>query len=156
VSRLAAIFEVEHDPRILEFYDQPQAITLDYNSASGQRQVARHTSDFLVLRQDAAGWEEWKTEDELNRLAEHSPKRYRQETDDWHCPPGESYASRFSLDYRLRSSKKIDWRFQRNVLFLQDYMRSDSGALPVGAEARIVSYVCAVPAISLAELIEQR
>jgi hypothetical protein len=71
----------------LEFYDQPQAITLDYNNASGQSQVVRHTSDYLVLRQDAAGWEEWKTEDELNRLAEHSPNRYRQETDRSHCHP---------------------------------------------------------------------
>jgi putative transposase len=72
---LAAIFEMEHDPLTLEFYDQPQAITLDYNSASGRRQVVRHTPDFFVLRQGAAGWEEWKTEDELSRLAEHSPNR---------------------------------------------------------------------------------
>jgi putative transposase len=91
----------------------------------------------------------------LNRLAEHSPNRYRQETDRRHCPLGESYASRFSLDYRLRSSKEIDWRFQRNVLFLQDYMRSDSGAIPASAQARIASYACAVPGISLAELIDQ-
>ena len=34
---LAAIYEMEHDPQTLEFYDQPQAITLDYNSASGRR-----------------------------------------------------------------------------------------------------------------------
>ena len=115
-----------------------------YNSASGRHQVVRHTTDFFVLRQDAAGWEEWKTEDELNRLAEHSPNRYRQEAGRWLCPPGESYASRFSLDYRLRSSKEIDWHFQRNVLFLQDYVRSDSGTIPAGAQVRIVSYACAV------------
>jgi putative transposase len=66
---------MEHDPLTLEFYDQPQAITLDYNGASGRRQVVRHTPDFFVLRQDAAGWEEWKTEDELSRLAEHCPNR---------------------------------------------------------------------------------
>jgi putative transposase len=116
---LAAIFEMEHDPQTLESYDQPQAITLDYNSASGQRQVVRHTSDFVVLRHDAAGWEECRTEDELNRLADHNPNRYRQETGCRHCPPGEGYASQFGLYYRLRSSKEIDWRFQRHVLFLR-------------------------------------
>ena len=152
---LAAIFEMEHDPQTLEFYDQPQAITLDYNSASGRRQVVRHTPDFFVLRQDAAGWDEWKTEDELNRFMEHSPNRYRQEAGCWHCPPGESYASQFGLYYRLRSSKEINWQFQRNVLFFQDYMRSDSGGIPAVAEARIVSYLCALPGISLAELVEQ-
>ena len=152
---LAAIYEMENDQQTLEFYDQPQAIALDYNSANGRRQVVRHTPDFFVIRQDAAGWEEWKTEDELHRLAEHSPNRYRREAGCWHCPPGESHASQFGLYYRLRSSKEIDWRFQRNVLFLQDYMRSDSAAVPAVAEARIVSYTCALPGISLAELIEQ-
>src|SRR5256886_15682898 len=65
---LAAIYEMENDQQTLEFYDQPQAIALDYNSANGRRQVVRHTPDFFVIRQEAAGWEEWKTEDELHRL----------------------------------------------------------------------------------------
>jgi hypothetical protein len=34
-------------------------------------------------------------------------------------------------------------------------MRFDSGAIPASAQTRIVSYACAVPGISLAELIEQ-
>src|SRR5467141_902351 len=54
---LAAIYEMEHDPQTLEYYDQPQAITLDYKSANDRRQVVRHTPDFFVLGQDAAGWE---------------------------------------------------------------------------------------------------
>jgi len=127
---LAAIYEMEHDPQTLEFYDQPQAIALDYSSANGRRQVVRHTPDFFVIRQDSAGWEEWKTEDELNRLAEHSPNRYRRETGCWRCPPGESHANQFGLYYRLRSSKEIDWRFQRNALFLEDYMRPTLAAFP--------------------------
>lgn len=50
---LAAIYEMEHDPLILEFYDQPPAIMLDYNSANGRRMAVRHTPDFFVLRQEA-------------------------------------------------------------------------------------------------------
>ena len=152
---LAAIYEMEHDPQTLEFYDQPNAIALDYKSANGRRQVVRHTPDFFVIRADAAGWEEWKTEDELNRLAEHSPNRYRREAGCWHCPPGESHANQFGLYYRLRSSKEIDWRFQRNALFLEDYIRSDSGGISPASAARIVSYASALPGISLAELIGQ-
>src|SRR5258708_4348940 len=34
---LAAIREMEHDDRVLEFYDQPPAMTLDYPSATGKR-----------------------------------------------------------------------------------------------------------------------
>jgi TnsA endonuclease N terminal len=98
---LAAIYEMEHDPQTLEFYDQPNAIALDYKSVNGRRQVVRHTPDFFVIRAEAAGWEEWKTEDELNRLAEHSPNRYRREVGCWHCPPGESHANQFGL-YSVR------------------------------------------------------
>jgi transposase InsO family protein len=152
---LAAIYDMEHDPETLEFYDQPYAIALDYQSARGRRQVVRHTPDFFVIRQDAAGWEEWKTEDELNRLAQHSPNRYRREADCWHCPPGEGHASQFGLYYRLRSSKEIDWRFQRNALFLEDYMRFHSEGVARALAERIVAHASALLGISLAALIER-
>ena len=42
-------------------------------------------------------------------------------------PVDATNASQFGLYYRLRSSKEIDWRFQRNALFLQDYIRSSAG-----------------------------
>ena len=152
---LAAIYEMEHDPQTLEFYDQPQAIALDYISANGRRQVVRHTPDFFVIRQDAAGWEEWKTEDELHRLAEHSPNRYRLGAGCWHCPPGESHASQFGLYYRLRSSKEIDWRFQRNVsvpsgLHALRLCRRSGGCRRANRRLRM-----RLAGISLAELIEQ-
>ncbi len=152
---LAAIYEMEHDPQTLEFYDQPQAIALDYCSANGRRQVVRHTPDFFVIRLDAAGWEEWKTEDELNSLGEHSPNRYQRAAGCWHCPPGERHASQFGLYYRLRSSKEIDWRFQRNAQFLEDYVRSDFGSISPTSVERIASYASALPGISLATLIEK-
>jgi hypothetical protein len=34
---LAAIYEMEHDPETLAFYDQPFTIALDYKSAKGRR-----------------------------------------------------------------------------------------------------------------------
>ena len=93
---LAAIYEMEHDPQTLEFYDQPRD-RVRLQQRKRQTSVVRHTPDYFVIRQDAAGWEEWKTEDELNRLAEHNPNRYQQEADCWHCPPGESHAIQFGL-----------------------------------------------------------
>jgi putative transposase len=75
---LAATFEMEHDRRHWSFTISPKQLRWI---------TTTQASDYLVLRQDAAGWEEWKTEDELNRLAEHSPNRYRQETDRSHCHP---------------------------------------------------------------------
>lgn len=74
---LAGIYEMEHDAEVLEFYDQPIQIKLDYEAAGGKRLGVLHTPDFFVIRRTAAGWEEWKTEEELLRLAERSPNRYR-------------------------------------------------------------------------------
>jgi putative transposase len=152
---LAAIYQMEHDPFTLEYYDQPPPIMLDYNSAQGRRMAVRHTPDFFVLRRDSAGWEEWKTEEDLHRLTQHNPNRYRQDGGCWRCPPGENYASQFGLTYRVRSSKEIQWRFQRNILFLQDYIRADSDTIPAATRDRILAYAHAVPALSLANLIQK-
>ncbi len=152
---LAAIYEMEHDARVLEYYDQPPAIILAYDNASGRRMSVRHTPDFFVLRQDGAGWEEWKTEEDLHKLAEHNANRYQCEGSSWRCPPGEAFANRLGLFYRVRSSKEIHWGFQRNIQFLQDYIRADPDVISTATREIILAYAHALPVISLADLIQQ-
>ena len=74
---LAAIFELEHDRDVLEFYDQPPPIKLTYHTPAGRAVTAIHTPDFFVIRSERAGWEECKTERRLQALAEAQPERYR-------------------------------------------------------------------------------
>lgn len=132
---LAAVYELEHDPDVLEYYDQPPSFKLDYESASGKRMEILHTSDYFVIRKETAGWEECKTEEELGRLSERNPNRYRKDGDDrWRCPPGEAHAHGFGFYYRVRSSRDINWVFQRNIQFLEDYLRADCSG-PVAAVA---------------------
>ena len=38
------------------------------------RWAALHTPDFFVIRETEAGWEEWKTEEDLRRLTERNPQ----------------------------------------------------------------------------------
>src|SRR5438477_10604257 len=66
---LPAIYEMEHDSSVLEYYDQPPSISLAYASANERRLSVLHTPDFFVIRADAAGWAECKTEQELEELA---------------------------------------------------------------------------------------
>jgi len=151
---LAGIYEMEHDDSVLEFYDQPPSIKLDYLSAGGRHLGVMHTPDFFVIRNDTAGWEEWKTEDELGRLAEKNPHRYRRGQDgQWRAEPGENYAQALGLYYRVRSSREIDWVFQRNLRFLEDYLTLDMQPSSALAE-RVKAYVVATPGISLKELVE--
>jgi len=106
---LPAIFELEHDCSVLEYYDQVPSIKLDYCSAGGKRLGVMHTPDFFVIRENAAGWEECKTEDALKRLSDRNPNRYRRDGQEWACPPGQQYAQPLGLYYRVRSSAEINW-----------------------------------------------
>jgi putative transposase len=73
---LWAILVMDRDPDVLEFYDQPHTIKLRYlRKSEKQMQSHYYTPDFLVLRRNAVVFEEWKIEDELQRLVSLSPFR---------------------------------------------------------------------------------
>lgn len=120
---LPGIYMMEHrDDSVLEYYDQPEPIKLSYKAGKKEKLTAIfHTPDFLVIRKDGVGWEEWKTEEKLIELAGSSPNRYMLVDGQWRCPPGEAYAEPFGLYYRLRSSKEINTTLYRNIVFLEDY-----------------------------------
>lgn len=129
------LLETTVEARVLEFYDQPDPIALKYVSAKGRAITAWHTPDFFVIRENIAGWEEWKTEDELGLLAYKQPARYQKdETGRWRCPPGETYAAGFGLYYRLRSNAEVNWTLFSNLEFLHEY-------LVVGSELASTKYL---------------
>jgi putative transposase len=151
---LAAVYELEHDAEVLEYFDQPPSFKLDYNSADGRHMGILHTADYFVVRKDCAGWEECKTEKELVQLNRKNPNRYRRdEHSRWTCPPGEAYAAALGLYYRVRSSQDIDWVFQRNIQFLEDYLRGTDSSVPSKREV-VLAAVAAMPGISLEQLFE--
>lgn len=149
---LPVVFELEYDPAVLEYYDQVPTIKLDYCSGDGKRLGVLHTPDFFVLRTDSAGWIECKTEEELNRLSERNPNRYRRDGQQWTCPPGHRYADALCLRYEVRSSATIDWVFQRNLQFLEDYLRNTPEIPPLQTQ-RAFATLMAHPGCSLAELL---
>jgi transposase InsO family protein len=145
---LPAIYELEHDADVIEYFDQAPSIKLDYSSADGKRLGVLHTPDFFVIRQSSAGWEECKTEDDLRRLVAHNPNRYCRREDRWVCPPGEAHAQTVGLYYRVRSSSEIQWMFQRNIQFLEDYLRS-STVVSSASREKVLALVAATPGITL-------
>jgi putative transposase len=153
---LAAIYAMEHDPAVLEFYDQPPPLKLRYQTTSGRNLTVAHTPDYFVLHQNGAGWEEWKPEAELVRLAQKNPNRYQCGGDgQWRCPPGEQVAEGVGLAYRVRSSGELDPIYQRNLVFLEDYLRAD---LPVVAEVvsrSVRALVGEAPGLSLLDLFQR-
>ena len=137
---------MEHSGSVLEYFDQTQPIKLVYASPKGRRMGVWHTPDFFVIRDREAGWEEWKTEEELQRLKSRNPSRYFPNAQGrWSSSPGTAYAEPLGLYYRVRSSAEIDWTFQRNIQFLDDYLRVDLSIDGATGQEKVRAYVSAVP-----------
>ena len=150
---LAFVYEMEHDPDVLEYYDQAPSILLDYESANESHLAVMHTPDYFVIHRDSAGWEECKHERELEKLAQKSPNRYCRNGDACRrCPPGEEHATRLGLYYRLRSSAEIDWTLQRNIQYLDDYWRFDTAGVASEIREIVVGEVTAAPGLRLTDL----
>jgi putative transposase len=152
---LARIIELEYDHDVLEYYDQPYGeVGLAYKAKGGRNVSVTYTPDFFVMRQDGAGWEECKPENELIQLAEKQPNRYhRDETGTWRCPPAEEYASRFGLNFRVWSDVGVSWVFQENVTYLDDYWRYEYPEINPSIVASVQQLVSEQRGISLAELL---
>ncbi len=153
---LAGIYQMEYDLEVLEYYDQPPSIKLNYKSKNQRNVGVWHTPDFFVLRQEEAGWEEWKTDKKLKKLAVKMPHRYvKDDSHQWRCPPGEAYARSLGLYYRLRTDTEINWILQNNLRFLEDYFRGTLTTVEAKQQALITTLVTEKSGITLAELIDK-
>ena len=70
------LLQAEHDDDVLEMWDQPPSIPLEYLDKRGRLQRPMHTADYFVFRYRECGWIECKPAQELSRLVEKQPNRY--------------------------------------------------------------------------------
>lgn len=152
-NELLAIYKMEHDPDVLEFYEQPPKIRLKYVSATGRNVSVDSTPDFFVLRTEGAGWEEWKQIEALPKLSEEMPERFvLSEEKNWICPPGQRFAEEYGLTYCIRTSAEHNPVFARNMVFLHEYYSSQKSTIPKKAEEEVKCIVGSRPSITLTDL----
>ncbi len=166
----AGVDMMEHDPLVLEFWDQPDPpITLHYpvKQKNGRTRTigVLHTPDYFVIRKkplehDAykieLGWEEWKTEEALRQFESEESHRYvRDEQGQWRCPPGEAVAAPLGFYYRVRSSAEIHEVFQRNLRFLSYYLRENSPQVSEIACEEVLAHVKSEPGMQLSTLLDR-
>lgn len=151
------IYELERNTNVLEYYDQPPPIKLNYKGKNSKNLGVIHTPDFFVIYKTSAGWIECKTEEELKKLAQKNPHRYYRDSDGkWCCPPGEEYAEQFELTYTICSDKDFNWTIQRNFLFLEDYYRAEFLEVEEFVKKHILAIISEQPGITLAELLDKK
>ena len=156
-NELPFIYQIEHDEDVLEYYDQPPFIKLSYtmrDKNGKEKHVGfNYTPDFFVIKKDSAGWVECKTEEELQRLAIDYPERYvLGEDGQWHCPPGEEYASPFGFFFQVVSSASINQDFKRNIVYLDQYLRDENCSTDQEAAKQVLRIVEEEPGITIHEL----
>jgi putative transposase len=148
---LWGIYAMERDDDVLEYYDQPTRIPLQYRANSGRPTTQWHTPDFFVLRKTGAGFEEWKPAKSLDKLAVSMHDRYQREPSGiWRCPPGEAYAEQVGLYYRVRSSAEYQPLYIQNLKFLQDFWAHPVPSDPE-QERLLLSLIDTHPGIRLTE-----
>jgi putative transposase len=150
----AFLLQVEHDDDVLEVWDQPPSIQLEYLDRRGRTQRPNHTADYFLFRYNEAGWVECKTTQELIQQASTRPNRYQLDSrGQWRCPPGEAFAAKHGLFYRVYASDQINWAAQDNWLFLEDYYQ-DLDRVPVAPTDiyALREIVCEQPGILLSDL----
>jgi putative transposase len=146
---LWAIYLMEHDPNVLEYYDQPYSFKIQYTNKSGRKIGHYHTPDFFVLSADSAAWVEWKTEAQLQKLSEKYPTRYQIAADgSWRCPPGEAYAEPLGLKYQVCTDAELQPIYIQNLIFLEDYLRFTADSNP-SSQALVQERIKAAPGITL-------
>ena len=148
------LLQAEYDLEILEMWDQPPSIQLEYLDRRGYLQRPLHTADYFLFRNEAAGWVECKPLQELYRLSEKQPNRYKlDEQGVWRCPPGEAFASRYGLTYEVWPSNQANWVRQDNLLYLEDYFQDlNQLMVPDETQERLYQIVKEHTGITLADL----
>lgn len=145
----------EYDDDVLEYWDQAFQFTLKYKSNSGKNITCTHIPDFFVLRKNSVGFEEWKPEKTLEKLAVKQSNRYRYGEDNlWHSPPASEYVCRFGVYYRLRSNNEIDWIKYRNIKYLKDYL-DKKYIVNKEISTTVIAVVASNPGITLAQLLKE-
>lgn len=150
-NELAFITQMEYDSEIIEYWDQPSPIKISYKNKAGKQHARFYTPDFLVIKNNSAGWVECKTQKELEELS-FSSGLYFFDGEKWRFPPGEEVAERNGLFFQVYSSSQTNWTYLRNLKFLEDYFTDDL-AIQEEAKNRIMSIVSAKPGILLSELL---
>ncbi len=148
----------EYDDSVLEYWDQPTQLTIKCSPEGKQATTIRHFPDFFVMRKDRCGFEEWKTEKKLKKLADEQPHRYQNQAGQWVDVIVQEYIENLGYYYCLRSDHEIDWVKYRNQQYLQRYKQGyleQQYVLDDTVEAKIKEVIANHPGINLTNLLEK-
>jgi len=152
---LAAIYRLEFDRGVLEYYDQPDSIVVSYEGEEGEARANRIFPDFLVIRFDRVLFLECKDAADLAKQAAKHPERFVcNELGQWRCPPAEAAAAKLGLGYEIVTTAQINPIYQSNLEFLHEHMRMAHPEVPTKIWKGILKVVRAQFAPTIATVLQ--
>lgn len=123
---LSAIYLMEHDENVLEYWDQPNPpLDLNYFTAKGKTIRTPYTPDFLVISTNFVGFEEWKPKTKLVELVKTQSTRYVAEQQGYRSPPVEVALAGTGLGYRIRTDAELNPVLISNLKFMSYYLKTE-------------------------------
>lgn len=152
---LPSIYLLEHDPKVYEYYDQPPSFPIRY-VVNGKRRGHLYTSDYFIISEDFIGWRECKTEKQLEKLSKDHPERYYlTDQGTWDMPPAREHAQQYGLSFQVWTDNEIDWTFQSNLEFLEDYYAEENLEIDADVLHQMKAIIKSKQGITLKDLYEQ-
>jgi putative transposase len=151
-----ACYCYEHDPGVLEFWDQPYgglSVAYEREGVPASRGILQ--PDYLVIRSSGIAYEEWKPEHKLQRLAVERPDVYRFVDGAWCHQPARAASRALGLNHFLRSSSELQPRLVANLKVIDAY-RSSTISLPTDSSRIIVNLVAEAGWMTMSNLLERQ
>jgi len=151
-----AAMNFEFDPDVLEYYSQPDLLTLHYVSAGGRNLSVPYVPDFIVLRTNGVEFVECKSADGIAAQALEQPNRFKK-TDggEWLSPPAEAAVSGSGIDYRIWLPTDLTPQFAANLKYLDPHIRRSPNAYGTEEYARVLAYVQEHQGVTVDALVEK-
>ncbi|CAB3704230.1 hypothetical protein LMG22037_03675 [Paraburkholderia phenoliruptrix] len=137
-AEFGAVVRYDCDGTTREFYCQPpqvrMSVELERKRSDGTVTVYQaptpYTPDILRLTPYGIYVDEWKTEQDLEKLAEEYPRRFfKDDEGTWRCPERERHFAALGITFCLRSGNENGAIFVANLEFLDDFLCDKSAPL---------------------------
>jgi putative transposase len=149
------LLDYELDEEVLEFWEEPGVeLRFEYTDRTGKPRAGRFHPDTLVLAEDGAFIDEWKTEEQLLRDSERMPGRYLHDDSGWRSPSAEASAERRGLQFRLRTPATVRAEVNLNGAFLRDYY-ADPQPVAESTQTQVLERIAAAQGMTLDRLLRE-
>lgn len=111
--------QLDYNPKVLEFWEQPLAITIRKVNRRGARRRTQYTADFLLLLDTGPEVIEVKTREEAESLVEADPKNWVKKEGGYdYIPAREAFDLEFGIKFRVVIIDRRDQQVAENIRIL--------------------------------------